>query len=298
MGTFGISHAPKQQKIYQHIPMKGYLVFDTADLAKTIPKMMKKIEDTNAENGGKIDLSPLNTLRSTLLETSRYHSSTIDLDELRILKKCLFEWDIDAIFPVLDLTRITVLHPDAGGRGKEGLWLEIVQIVLDKCSQITHENASSSKLITAVPFLSLRIFSNCFRGGKGAIDAVSSNLLMILSNVEKFSKLNLSNKNLRLSITTLILNIASFMNISSSVVESHQKQFILQISSICKIILTSDNYEDEALTRTLLTIGTILFMDKTKILLQELNLMEFSEKISKIGGKGALVWEEVSSMVG
>lgn len=122
--TFEMAQPPKQKRIYQHLPMKGYLAFDVPDMSKSLPKIMNKIKELNTGNSVTIDLSPLDTLQSTLLATSRYHSSTISISELNALKLCLESWDIDSIFPVLDLVRIVVLHPDAGSRSKEKMWSE------------------------------------------------------------------------------------------------------------------------------------------------------------------------------
>jgi len=119
-----ISNPPKQQKLYQNVPMKGYFIFDVPDMSKTLPKIFTKIEEISRKQDMATDLTPLENLRSTLLATSRYHSSKIGVSELSVLKDCLEIWNIDSIFPLLDLVRITVLHPDAGSRGKEGLWVE------------------------------------------------------------------------------------------------------------------------------------------------------------------------------
>ena len=51
-------------------------------------------------------------------------------------------------------------------------------MILEKVAMVTPELASENKLIAAVPMLSFRIFANCFQGGKGSVNAVSSNLLM------------------------------------------------------------------------------------------------------------------------
>ena len=122
--TFEMSPPPKQQRIFEHLPMKGYLKFDVPDMSKFITKISNKITELVSEKDGKVDLSLLPTLQNTLIATSRYHSSAIEVDQLIMMKNYINNLDIDALFPVLDLLRITVLHPDAGSIHKEKFWCQ------------------------------------------------------------------------------------------------------------------------------------------------------------------------------
>lgn len=201
-------------------------------------------------------------------------------------------------FPVLDLLRIAVLHPDAGSSGKDRLWTDLVDIILQKCSLITNENASSNKLIAAVPMLCLRIFANSFRGGKGASHAVTSNLSMVLSYAEKFSTFSPSNKNLRLTVATLILNVSSYLNSTiSSTATPQQKEFMRQILNTASKIFQSKEYESEATNRTLFAVGTVLLQDDGKEIGRELNILQEVLQLTSLLEKGTVLVEEITTIM-
>lgn len=129
----------------------------------------------------------------------------------------------------------------------------------------------------AIPMLSLRLCANCFRGGPGSLDAVSSlvtryvvlepielknrSVLLltflvsfvcsVLSCAEEFvlSK----NKNIRLSVATALLNVGSFINASPDAPDVS-----LQVVSLVDKLLDSKLYESEATVRALLALGTVV----------------------------------------
>jgi hypothetical protein len=66
-----------------------------------------------------------------------------------------------------------------------------------------------------------------------------------------------SNKNIRLAIATLLLNISSYQNapLGSSLVESGSVE---RVMLICKTIVESNSYESESIVRVLTALGTTI----------------------------------------
>ena len=123
-------------------------------------------------------------------------------------------------------------------------------------------------------------------------------ILRIVAYAEKFSQFAPSNKNLRLSISTLILNIASFLKSSSSSISSVLlKQYILQILVLIQKILSTSTYENEAMIRTLLGLGTVLLIDGSKEVAIEINLPNTVNSVNELSGKGPAIMEEVFSLM-
>ncbi|KAE8702211.1 4-hydroxy-3-methylbut-2-enyl diphosphate reductase [Hibiscus syriacus] len=87
----GISAKPT----FKHIPKRGMLVFDAAQF----DGILKKISEFNS------------TLLADL-DTSHYHSSTFADVDIALLLKLLKSWPLAMIFPVIDILRMIVLHPD------------------------------------------------------------------------------------------------------------------------------------------------------------------------------------------
>jgi len=50
----------------------------------------------------------------------------------------------------------------------------VVQLACEQCDQVTDADGTAA---VAVPMLSLRLFSNCFKGGPGSLEAVTANLV-------------------------------------------------------------------------------------------------------------------------
>ena len=49
----------------------------------------------------------------------------------------------------------------------------VLQLAFQQCKQVTEADGTAA---VAIPMLSLRLLSNCFRGGPGSLEAVASQL--------------------------------------------------------------------------------------------------------------------------
>lgn len=273
--------------------MKGYLSFEVPDMSKSLPKIMNKIQELQAQHNTSMDLSPLQTLATTLTATSRYHSSTVDQAPLLVLQQLLTTLPLTAIFPVLDLARVTALHPDAVSDKHETPWRDLISQGLIRCTQVT--SLKEDKSVAAVPMLMLRMVTNAIKG-RGGRRAVWTHLEGVLSCVEKFVKMTGGNKNLRLTVSTVLLNIASGLHNQEGVPPS------LLWDVLGHVLSSQPAYETEALTRALVALGTILLLEsssltsanktKVKTLLDSNGL-----DMTTLSEKGRAVVEEIRSLV-
>jgi phospholipase A-2-activating protein len=111
-------------KVYQHLPMKGFLSFETGADAKTLGKISSKLSEFNTDvsSFNDTDLSALPELIQTLAMTNRYHATKMTPSDLAVLHTLIRTWDCSRVFPALDLARLTVLHPDASKSENTTYW--------------------------------------------------------------------------------------------------------------------------------------------------------------------------------
>lgn len=164
---------------YNHLPMRGYKIFDggvdTKGLAKVVSKI-RELNDTVVDPSSTLRLTSseakdtLDTLSTTLSITNRYHSSSISAVELAVLHKMVTQWDAKHAFPALDLARMVVLHPDATTMSRRGYWEEVLNGAIDMCLGLDKGDASLVDEV-AVPMLTMRLIANSYKGGSGSAAA-------------------------------------------------------------------------------------------------------------------------------
>ncbi|GKY98461.1 hypothetical protein MPSEU_000803400 [Mayamaea pseudoterrestris] len=238
---------------YNYLPMKTYKVFDLSEkqAATTMEKMKAKIEVVG--NLSNDQLASLSSLMNTLQATSRYHASEISDAELQVILVILNTFPPAEAFPALDLGRMAVLHPDAASRGRSAYWSQIIQRAIQLCETSATENIEGPAAV-GIPMLSLRLFANAFKGGAGSLEAAATNLESIVDCGKSYA--TSPNKNVRLSIATLIGNICLYLH---SVAQGGSIFFPLQLLSIIDEILSNYKlYEAEAILRTLIGLGTLV----------------------------------------
>jgi len=260
-GAVPMDIVPPPAPSYEHLPSRGFLSFATGTDPKILSKITSKIREFNPSlntNLTAAELEQIDVLCSTLGATNRYHATSVSDMELSALGKLIREWDYERVFPALDLARLTVLHPDASKPSREGYWNDIAVYVLEKC-RLARESSDygggANKTATvAVPMLSLRLLSNCFRGGTGSRNAIgsSSKLTDVVGCAESFAES--SNKNVRLSVATLMMNAASHVHSSSSC----DADAMEKILSLAGTAIGSGQYETESTVRVLTALGTAL----------------------------------------
>jgi len=233
---------------YEHLPVPAYKSFELSAKAATttLEKMKNKIQEYGHLSDSQ--LTVVSSLMDTLAATNRYHSSQIEMDNLKAIGDMLESFPRNEVFPALDLGRLAVVHPDAARLSNGNYWNGIVCKALSLCADTSDLEGPAA---IAIPMLSLRLFANAFRGGPGSLQAVTSQLESVLRCNEKFIKSK--NKNIRLSAATLLYNISFYVFSKEAVPSGVGSQVVLQVD----MILKSKMYEAEAIIRSLMALGTV-----------------------------------------
>lgn len=231
---------------YQHLPMPSYKTFELSakNATTTLEKMQAKVRDF-----GKLSDSQLEQIASlcnTLGETNRYHSSKIDPSELNVILEMLDALPPTEAFPALDLARLAVAHPNGAIQSNFAYWTKIMSKALSLCESTVDLQGAAA---VAIPMLSLRLFTNAFKGGPGSLQAVVSLLDNVLGCVNKF--IASKNKNVRISVATLLYNISYYLYTKEARVDI-ASGVVAAVDSILK----TNTYEGEAITRSLIAVGT------------------------------------------
>lgn len=161
---------------FKYLPMIGYKCFDTGSDVTTLTKICNKIREFNLTLNSNLSPDEVSTdldhLCATISATNRYHASCVSDTELNIIHKMIHNWSLMQVFPAIDLARLVAMHPDACKPSRSSYWDNVIKLVLDRCDEVQKTNSGSP----AVPLLSFRLFSNCFRGGAGSQVGVVSNI--------------------------------------------------------------------------------------------------------------------------
>ncbi|XP_050232267.1 uncharacterized protein LOC126680979 isoform X2 [Mercurialis annua] len=187
---------------FKHIPKKGMLVFDVAQFDGILKKITEfnnallSDPDKMTLSLSEADISKLAEVVKILKDTSHYHTSRFAEVGIALVVKLIKSWPVSMIFPVVDILRMIVLHPD----GTSVLLKHIKDgndILLELIEKVTANSPLAPNLLT-----SIRVITNLFKNS-----GFHSWLLGHRSEIlDAFSSCSSSpNKNLQLSYSTLIL---------------------------------------------------------------------------------------------
>lgn len=146
----------------------------------------------------------------------------------------------------------------------------------------------------AIPMLSIRLFANCFRGGNGSLESISSQLSKVLGCVENFSLA--TSKHVRLAVATVVLNASSYLKHTPGSCAKMNADMIL---SMVDKIIGSELYDTEATVRLFVALGTVMLADeKFQIRGKELNVGSTVQKGAiPHGSKAIAVAEEIQMIL-
>jgi phospholipase A-2-activating protein len=244
---------------YTHIPSKAYKTFNLADKAAptTLEKIKSKIESFQVLSSEQLAL--LTQLTETLGATNWYHASQISDPELDLIAHMLRSLRLAECFPALDLARMAVLHPDAasGSKDRSRYWSALMQSVAELHARAQGDETATLDATSevAIPMLSLRLLSNAFKGGPGSLEAVSSRLEDLVVPLMQ-AHVASSNKNVRLSVATLLHNVCHYLH--STTAAPAPVSLVADVLTLCRDALSNRSYEGEAVFRTLVGIGTLV----------------------------------------
>ncbi|CAI9104464.1 OLC1v1003135C2 [Oldenlandia corymbosa var. corymbosa] len=283
------SDAFSAKPTYKHIPKRGMLIFDSAQY----DGILKKISEfnhsllSNVDNKhlslSEVDMSRLGVIIKILRETSRYHSSKFSDDDVELVVKLLHSWPVEMLFPVIDLLRMIVLHPDGAT-----ILLKQVNtgndVVMELIKKVTRSSPLPPNLLT-----SIRVVTNLFRNSifhdwllkhySEIIDAFASSYLP-------------SNKNVQLAYSTLLLNYAVLL------VEKKHESGQSQVLSAAIGIAEEETIEVDTRYRVLVAIGSLMLEGLVKKLALDFDVENIAKaaKASK-DAKVAEVGADIEAIV-
>lgn len=266
---------------FKHIPKRGMLVFDAAQF-DGILKKFSEFNNTLLADSEKKDLSltepeisRLGAIVKILKDTSHYHTSRFADVDIALLLKLLKSWPVAMIFPVIDMLRMTVLHPD----GATVLFrhVEVNDAVMEMIMKATTDPALPANLLT-----SIRAVTNFFKNSSyyGWLQKHRSDILDAFS-----SCLASPNKNLQLAYSTLILNYAVLL------IEKKDEEGQSHVLSAALEIAEQETLEIDSRFRALVAIGSLMLEGLVKKLAMDFDVGNIAKaakaskeaKIAEIG---------------
>ncbi|KAK9176955.1 hypothetical protein WN944_028974 [Citrus x changshan-huyou] len=234
---------------FKHIPKKGMLIFDAAQFDGILKKIMEfnnaLLSDLEKKN---LSMSELETSRvaavvKILKDTSHYHCSSFADVDISLLLKLLKTWPPAMIFPVIDILRMTILHPDGAS-----LLLKHVENQNDVLMEMI-EKVSSNPTLPANLLTGIRAVTNLFKNSSwySWLQKHRSEILDAFS-----SCYSSPNKNVQLSYSTLILNYAVLL------IEKKDEEGQSHVLSAAFEIAEEESMDVDSKYRALVAIGTLM----------------------------------------
>ncbi len=278
---------------YEYLPGKVYKTFDLVDktAVATFDKMKIKIQEFGGHDQ---DIVNIGALMTTLQTRNRYHASKVTDMELSSLSNLLTTFTAAQSFPTLDLARLTVLHPDASTNERSKYWYSIIQSAVILCQTdvaVLVDESGGGPAVTAVPMLTLRLFSNALKGGPGSRTAVLEQLNDVLNCATIHA--TSSNKNIRLSVATLIYNVCWSIPQNNAI---NLDAFVPSIVGVIAEVLNAKvPYESEALIRTMVAMGSLAMA--SSVANDILNANYLASKVEPLASSHGVVAKTVAKEV-
>ncbi|XP_019413605.1 PREDICTED: phospholipase A-2-activating protein-like isoform X1 [Lupinus angustifolius] len=265
---------------FKHIPKKGMLVFDAAQFDGILKKITEfnnaLLSDQEKQNLSltEPDVSRLGSIVKTLKDTSYYHSSKFADSDIALLLNLLQSWPLGVIFPVIDILRMIVLHPD--GATKLHKHFETKNdILMEVIKKVTVHPAIPANLLTSIRTITNLFKNSCYFNW---LQKHCSEILDAFSSCSSSS-----NKNLQLSYSTLILNYTVLL------IELKDQEGQSQVLSAALEIVENENVEGDSKFRALVAIGSLMLEGLVKKIALDFDVLNVA-KAAK-GSKEAKIAE-------
>ncbi|KNA10607.1 hypothetical protein SOVF_142770 [Spinacia oleracea] len=233
---------------FKHIPKKGVLVFDVAQFDGILKKMSEfnnallADKDQTQLSCTEVETSRIGAVLKILKDTSRYHSSNFADVDIELLLKLLNSWPLSMIFPVIDILRMMILHPDGASK-----LLKLINNGNDALMELI-KKVTMSPVIPANILTGLRALNNLFKN-TGFHQWLQFHRSEIL---DAFSGCYTSNKNVQLAYSTLILNFAVLL------IEKKDEEGQSQVLSAALEVAEAENLDLDSKFRALVAIGSLM----------------------------------------
>ncbi|PIA55620.1 hypothetical protein AQUCO_00700139v1 [Aquilegia coerulea] len=271
----------QSKPVFKHIPKKGMLFFDSA----SYDGILKKIAEFNATLQSdpqkdlsltEIEQSRLEAIVKILKDTSHYHCSTFGDVDIALLLKLIISWPVSMVFPVIDLFRMVILHPNGASllfkHFKDGN-----DIVMETITKVTTAPALVANQLTII-----RVLTNLFK------HSYFHPWLQIHRTeiLDAFSSCSPTNKNIQVSYSTLVLNYAVLL------IEKRDQEGQSQVLSAALEIAEDENQDVDSKFRALVAVGSLMLDGGMKKIAMDFDVQSIakvahSSKDTKIAEIGA-----------
>ncbi|KAI3804971.1 hypothetical protein L1987_26901 [Smallanthus sonchifolius] len=239
--------AVSSKPTFKHIPKKGMLIFDAAQFDGILKKIsefnntLRSDPDQQSLSLSETETTRLGAIAKILKDTSHYHSSRFSDDDISLLLKLLKSWPVSMMFPVIDVLRMVILHPDGStllkrANDENDTLMELIRKV--------SSNPLAPNLLT-----SIRAVVNLFKNS-------GYHLWLQKRRVEIFdafaSCYSSPNKNVQVSYSTLVLNYAVLL------IEKKDEEGQAHVLSAALEIAEGETLETDAKYRALVAIGSLM----------------------------------------
>ncbi|QCD88520.1 phospholipase A-2-activating protein [Vigna unguiculata] len=265
---------------FKHIPKKGMLVFDAAQFDGILKKIIEFNNSLQSDQEKQnlslteLNVSRLGAIVKILKDTSHYHSSKFADSDIDLLLNLLRSWPTAMIFPVIDIVRMIVLHPD-GAILLHKHFEAGNDILVEVIKKVTVSPTIPANLLT-----SIRAVTNLFRNScyYNWLQKHRSEIL------DAFSSCSSSpNKNLQLSYSTLLLNYAVLL------IESNDQEGQSQVLSAALELAEDENVEVDSKFRALVAVGSLMLKGLVRKIALDFDVLNIA-KAAK-GSKDAKIAE-------
>ncbi|XP_062850294.1 phospholipase A-2-activating protein [Trichomycterus rosablanca] len=227
-----------------YFPKTDGVMFEQANTTQIIGKLREL--NVNAPEDHRLSDEMLGNMEKLLLTVSATKSQDQPTAEQISILWRTCHWPEDIVFPVLDILRLAVRHPEINAQlcgGTEGASL---------CNHLLGLMSPQGR--AANQMLALRTFCNCFSGSHGRALLLGQWEAVLSQAVELRT---LCNKNIHVALATLVLNYAAVLHGQKGEIEA--KAHCLSVAS-STIEVVQDK---EAVFRLLVALGTTVAGDGT-----------------------------------
>ncbi|XP_014216558.1 phospholipase A-2-activating protein [Copidosoma floridanum] len=251
---------PSNSNTFKFIPMLDYLKLEQANLAA----IHEKLKEFNLKMAATTDKIPEERLEWVVKLATKEHEEAVQAGAIDTLMS-LLNWPDSMIFPVLDITRLAVLHKTVNDK-----------VCTDELMKSIEKHLTSSAA-AANRMLAYRLLSNMFchaKGEKCCLDNMQSHITLVKQQFPSRQPTP-GNKNNQVALSTYILNLAVAMNKTSG---KQRKGNVLDLIST----ILEHFSETEAIFRVLVGLGTLLMDPDEAVKSNLLSTLHQSEGLLRI----------------
>ncbi|MCI4377335.1 hypothetical protein PGIGA_G00202520 [Pangasianodon gigas] len=244
-GGSAYSSAAHQKSVTNiYFPKTDGVMFEQANATQILAKLREL--NGNAPEDRRLSDEVLGSLEKLLFTVSDAKSQDQPTAEQIGILWRTSHWPEDIVFPILDILRMAVRHPEINAQmcgGTEGASL---------CNHLLGLMSPEGR--AANQMLALRIFCNCFSGSRGR-SLLLGQREAVLSRAAELR--TVCNKNIHVALATLVLNYAGVLHGQDVEIEA-KAQCLSVASSALEVV-----QDKEAVFRLLVALGTTVSGDST-----------------------------------